>query len=272
MASSLEQMLQPGERVLYRARYVSDERRAFYFVLIAGLLAYLRICGLLPWLSTMHVVALQLLFGAAFVLLMLRDNYEADAIITGRRLIVGRGPRHTGVDELALKDIGAVTLARVAAPDHIRARARGGTRFQLLPGEDARELASALARAANLPEPPVPSAKAKIVHGVMILGFVPLLTAGTVLVARQWLAREEVAWLTWMSEPALALPLGCLGLLVAYYLYTMLALALIRPFFTAEEVWLSTFSARDLSPAERLLRWPLVLWITVIYGRPSLPA
>jgi hypothetical protein len=267
MAAELDRMLEPGERVVYRARHFREETRAFYPLAIGYLLGYLYISGPLPWPGLAYFVALMLLLGAAFAVMLIRGSYEADVIVTGWRLVAGRGPRRSGVDELALADIVAVTLASEAAPGLIRVRGRARAPFLLMPGAEAREIARGLARAAGLPAPPVPSAKAENIHAAILIGFSLSAMAATILIARQWISGDPGPP-AWMSEPALALPLACLGYLLAHHLYTMVALVLIRPFFTAEEVWRWTFSAPDLSAAEKLYYWPLAMWIALLYGRP----
>ena len=274
MAEALTEFLRPGETVLYHAR-----RRWRPNALLQETSFYLAALGLL-WGS-----GLLLLDGAGLVALItilagplvfwlwtIPRDWSREALVTGQRLIYRSG----WSDEDAIEIPAAAVREIRAVKSHLRLTLRDDLEVELGHPHEAWAVAGALAKAAGLPLPRLPSdqdLRADWLHGTLVM--VVWLAIAFPLVRGMILA---------LAGPDMVLPadgsLACLFLMAQVLVVLSLPIAgpltvlLMRPFLSAPEMaawieqsflfWPNAYAGgavnRDGERCRRLAAW--------LYGQP----
>lgn len=191
MARSLDQMLEPGEKVVLRnpRLRMSRVRRTAYGVAMLVCLAVGTIHSFWDWPADWIVqVASSLFFFMGMLGGALLQAAHTETLVTDRRILHKSGWHWSRIDEFTLAGIrgnqfmghGRARSVKVMGPlaEHV---------VLLNAGQDADRIAGILAQAANLPPPRQPSSKvnraAWLVHGAGdVCGVAAFLGAGLGLV------------------------------------------------------------------------------------------
>lgn len=266
MADSLEQMLQDGERVLFRAPMAAAPKRARTMALVgiilaAGLGKFLLLVG-----ADSGLIAVLAAIWIAKVLRIAVWECTTEALVTDRRVLHRSGWSGSWICELPLQEIEEVNVRGNKLQATL---ASGGTR-RLDHPHHARELALALAAATGLRPPRLPWPKEAVADQSIL--FSSLITGA--LTAAFFV--HGVAG----SHDGSPASLMILSLLVAVSFAAgaltggLIGLHLLRHHFTPEEIQHWIRMSELFSPAfepERSHRWLKQLFAavaSVIYDRP----
>ena len=270
MLEHLEQRLQPGETVIYRAPRRWEPDAWFSELVIYGAcLALLWAGGVVRFESPGLWALLGALAPPALhTLWVYQRDWSTAALVTNRRLLHRQGWLRAKVIEILVRRVAAVE----AEVDRIRVGLDDGSCVFLGHPQDAWGLGVALAHSAGIPLPDLPSRREIIARSGIAFCFL-LITLAVSIAVLEWLL---VHW--GLLAFALLLPLvALLGAVTGLLLGGLLALVLGRPILSFDEV------ARCIASYDRLwladgdesgLTWPgcLFLWLAErLYGRKTPP-
>jgi len=210
---------------------------------------------------------------------------RSEALVTNRRLLVGRGLYRPQITELPLSMITRVPGLAVGSPHLIAVESAGGRAFVLNELPEARQLGRAVAEAAGLPLPAGPASvgerAARVLKAGGFWGTLPGFFA-VLLIPLFVLDLGEPATLG--AFLVLFLPylifVGTAGVVVGWILGSLLVLACLRLLVTADEIEEALRTLQQMADAvaryqgshiDYLGYWsrPLVARLAAwVYGRP----
>lgn len=269
MAADLDQALEPGETIVYRARGRSYAGVATFFgSLLAGIFLFLLLSAVLHGseVSGSRQFELSLWFYAvmaafsliALLILILGQRRDPDDVaITDRRLLFANSDWDSRMESMELAQIQRISWTRRRYPTGLEVVGSEGA-IQLTMMRQADALARALAEAAGVAAP-ASLGRMSWAGGLHEVG--EFLVAGAVAIAlRHGFATAGIdpnaLW-------AVAVELVA-GIAAGLLLGPLVAIAPIRPFATAEQM-------RAGLCAERRSAWrvrPALAWVDLLYGRP----
>lgn len=291
VARTLDDMLEPGERVVERA-----SGRVLYIrqaVCIGGAVL-LFVLGFhvaealewLVWVNSRLASALQLLLTAGF-LGTIFFGPRVEVLITERRVLFAKTSHNTKVEAFAFADIKSIKFDPISfGRGTVVVETRGGRILQLKHPSNSPQLARDLAAKAGIAEPPIRSAKAMWIYAVVaicaaLLMIFPVLLV-LLLLAEAFYHFIPVAASFGMPLYAVALVLAvllglavlCVAMLSIMTFFLMLGFVAMRPFVSAADMHALIRVPPEQSSAIRfwcspnriLARWASILWGEEIGG------
>jgi len=291
MASKLDHMLEPGERVVYRARQSVLE----FFVRFLGLgaalgafaygLHFLGVWAAPELFRTPPHRLVSLLAVLLACLLLARGK----ALVTDRRLLVGRGLYRRHITQLPLSEVTEVTGLAEGSPRLVAVESAGGRALVLDELPKARQLGMAVAEAAGLPLPADPASVGERAARVLKAGgFWGALPEAAVAMMLPALAVDPGEPATLGAVVILLVPYLIfavpVGLALGWVFGSLLVLVCLRPLVTAKEIEQALHTLQQMVnatsrhhdyPYDDLDRWmrPLRIRLAgIVYGRPMRPS
>lgn len=275
MAETLDYLLEPGERVLYR-----DPRRlapAAWLLTLLGLgyaAAVLYVVGVGPW-----VFAAAGLLLSARAVWRLAGDFLPEAVVTDRRVLERTGWRRPQITAIALEEIRDLRSIPSGVPGYLKITGRFGEVERLYHLRRPQPFCRALARAAALPCPPLVgrlentadycvSLGGLSLTGALFWGLYRLFDAIAPTLAPASMAPQHIVFL---MLAVFAIPTLYLGLALGTHLAGLLSIPLLRPFVTLEEQqnWLCQEVENEATNKRGRRLRPLYLkWAGLLWGQP----
>lgn len=244
MAVRIDEMLQPGETVVYRAGrgapdFLKYSLAAAVFMVVLNIIFFVILrpepmeSGFY-YLSPILVVVLSLFFG-------LLSLAPGEVILTDRRLLRRRGLLRARITELMLGEVKRVHGLKAGSPRPVQVESAGGELLLLDGYPHPRQLGQAVAEAAGLPLPtgtaPIAERAAKVLilagmYGV-ILGFFLVMMTLIVFVSFH---RSDPMGIVGLALLFTMVVPGALGVIIGWILGSLLAILYLRPTVAAEEL------------------------------------
>lgn len=270
MGDKLDDLLEPGERVVYRTpRNLWSARPGLFLALAATAIGAPAIIPLRAWLASAELTAPTLLFllllpVMAFALLWIMTRIiMGDLWITSRRVIGKRGWSTPDIAAAPLDEI--VELVRLPG-DKLEIRGKDGQAIAVETWEPAEKLARALANATGVAVPILPGRKDKLANAVAIsAGTMAFIALNPLIAVGAWSWLESLATPT--LPPFIAIMLAAQPPVFAttFVFGGLVGVAAARGFMGTDEIrrWL----CRDIELNWRWSHAPMLRFASLLYGQ-----
>lgn len=244
MVKQIDQMLEPGERVVFRTRLSWRN----YFTNLALLGAYLLVFFVAviegaAWLGLPSHGSLYFILLLQIPLLLLLSGGRSEAVVTDRRLLYRSSEFWWRVQSTPHDSITAIQLHGLWRTRAITVGAGPVTCVEIAVLPDLDPLARALAETAGLPAPREPGnpsiaeRAARVLNLATAMGLVPGIIA-LVLALLPWVDFTDPGWLNIVADLLLitfVVPIFA-GMALGWFVASLLALAYLRPMVSAPEM------------------------------------
>ena len=187
MAAILDQMLEPGERVVFRARTRKGRLFLAWLATVAAVFAF--VVGMV-WLleavrpdsmaTVSNTLPLSLAAAAGLSFVFLVVLVQSEALVTDRRLLGRHGVFRHRITELALSEVRRVYGLEAGSPRPLQVETADGA-LLTLEFPQARAVARTVAKEAGLPLPGEPAPIAERAGNVLVHAALWGLSAGMLL-------------------------------------------------------------------------------------------
>ncbi len=275
MAAKLNDMLEPGERILYR-----DPRRWVPGSWHADLatLAMVICCSIAFDLGPFGPIFFLVLYSLSWLGQVI-DALTCWAAVTDRRILQKSGWRAARIDDIPLADVVQVTFLPSSHPGTLGIQTRDGGETDLEHLNDPQSFATAAAGAVGLKRPTLIGGLMNTMPYIGLFGgmlFGCLILFGyfhlTWFVLAEGVVPEGTIlyWLLIVLIVPFALLLLYLGIRIGFHLASLVGLGILRPFGTLEHahnaLHMGLWFDAGRPPSDRIVRL-YHRWIGLLYGR-----